>query len=157
MRHGCSTSAGWSVRNSTLTLGPAPKTSSWPAMPVTAGTSVDWTKDEVQDWTLPPRQDAGECPALPGNWPHADAELLSASVELATLDLGIDGLHTKYGDDADSRADYREIEARRNEVIEILIERPARTLEGIEAKAESVVQLGDDWKWAVDLGRSLAD
>jgi hypothetical protein len=95
---------------------------------------VDWA-DYQQEPGWPLYQDSGIRPKFPAQWPHVDGELTAASFELAVVDLAIDGLHKQFGDDADSRDDYHELEDMRARAIEVLADREPRSWDGICAKA----------------------
>jgi hypothetical protein len=73
--------------------------------------------------------------AMPASCPQIDSDLTSAACEIEMLDFAIDGLHAKFGDDADSRADYLNAAARRQELIGLICEQHARSWDGIWAKA----------------------
>src|SRR5450759_4733104 len=87
--------------------------------------------------TIPPAS-AASAPAALARWPEVDGALMHASCDLTVVDLAITGLYTKYGDDADSREDYLAIEQQRDENIEILSTVPAKSWDGIWAKAAAL-------------------
>jgi hypothetical protein len=72
---------------------------------------------------------------MPASCPQIDSDLTSAACEIEMLDFAIEGLHAKFGDDADSREDYLKASARRCELIELICEQHARSWDGIWAKA----------------------
>ena len=88
-----------------------------------------------------------------------DGELRQASDDLVEIDAAIERLHKKYGDDADSRDDYRELEERRNDAIGTLSSVPASSMIGIKAKA-SALQLDElfiDFESHQQIALSLAE
>ena len=91
--------------------------------------------------------------------PQGDGELRQASNDLVEIDAAIERLHKKYGDDADSRGDYHELEARRDDAIGTLSSVPASLMIGIKAKA-SALQLDElviDFESHQEIAVSLAD
>lgn len=69
---------------------------------------------------------------------NLDGDVISAMRDMVNLDNAIDRLHHEYGDDADSREDYRVLEAKREEVLELLYSKRARTPAGMVAKAAAL-------------------
>lgn len=131
------------------------------ALAVLDAVGVDWKSDksrrEGRDPIPLPR---GSGAALPGNWPHADAELLSASVELTTLDLGIDGYLTKHPDALEETdPEFKALEDRRWAVLDLLASTPAHTVEGMRVKAEALElkPILDDHETMGAIAASLAD
>ena len=108
--------------------------------------------------TIPPAP-AADAPAGLARWPGADGALMHASCDLTVMDLAISGLHSKYGDDADSREDYRAIEQQRDEDIEILSTVSAKSWDGIWAKAATLrsKRMIEDYESALAIAASLAD
>ena len=91
--------------------------------------------------------------------PQGDGELRQASNDLVEIDAAIDRLHKSYGDDADSRGDYHELEARRDDAIGTLSSVPASSMIGIKAKA-SALQLDElflDFESHREIALSLAE
>jgi hypothetical protein len=89
----------------------------------------------------------------------SDGELRQASNDLVEIDAAIDRLHKSYGDDADSRGDYHELEARRDDAIGTLSSVPASSMIGIKAKA-SALQLDElftDFESHQQIALSLAE
>jgi predicted metalloprotease len=84
---------------------------------------------------------------------------MHASCDLTVMDLAINGLHSKYGDDADSREDYLAIEQQRDENIEILSSVRAESWAGIWAKAAALrsKRTIEDYESALAIAASLAD
>jgi hypothetical protein len=80
----------------------------------------------------------GAPPAALARWPEVDGALMHASCDLTVVDLAITGLYSKYGADADGRDDYLAIEQQRDENIEILSTVPAKSWDGIWAKAAAL-------------------
>jgi hypothetical protein len=76
---------------------------------------VDWRSD-LNDHRQP-ISDSGIRPELPAAWPHVDAELIGAAACLASSEAAIQDLHTRYGDDADSREDYQQMEEERRSAL----------------------------------------
>ena len=66
--------------------------------------------------------------------PQIDGELHQALDDLVEMDAALAALHKKHGDDTDSRDDYHELEARRDDAIGTLISVPASSMAGIKAK-----------------------
>ena len=91
--------------------------------------------------------------------PQVDGELRQASNDLVEIDAAIDRLHKSYGDDADSRGDYHELEARRDDAIGTLISVPASSMVGIKAKAAAlqIGELFDDYEAHQQIALSLAE
>lgn len=116
---------------------------------------VDWRNQEHSEWQY---VDSGRRPSIAG-FSAADSQLVTAVREIQILDLRIQELHDKFGDDADGRDDYHEMEARRDEVLEILATIPARSHEGLVAKAEALTQrrLIEDFERHGAVASSLAD
>ena len=91
--------------------------------------------------------------------PQVDGELRQALNDLVEIDAAIERLHKKYGDDADSRGDYRELEERRNDAIGTLSSVAASSMIGIKAKA-SALQLDElfiDFESHQQIALSLAE
>jgi hypothetical protein len=117
------------------------------------------------DWRQPKRDmginhnDSGERPDLPPNWPHVDGELCRALEDLVAIDFAIDRLHKAFGDDADSRDDYRDLSEKRNDCIATLIEVPASSMVGIQAKAAALRldRMFEDFEQHQQIAVSLAD
>jgi hypothetical protein len=88
-----------------------------------------------------------------------DGALRLAFENLVATDAAIAGLHKTFGDDADSREDYLELEEQRDECIATLIEVPAASMAGILAKA-SALRLDvmiEDYDQHQQIAVSLAD
>ena len=68
----------------------------------------------------------------------ADAELTEALSNVRALDLAIEELQEKFGDDADQRIDYGELESRQYDALDVLATVPARSKEGMTAKAAAL-------------------
>ena len=88
---------------------------------------------------------------------HTD--LIGACRELHTLDLGLQNLHQKFGDDADSRDDYLAMCDRRLRTLEVLAAGPAKKTADIAAKAEALLErsVQEAYEHAVKIGASLAN
>src|ERR1700752_3444954 len=88
-----------------------------------------------------------------------DRTLRLAANDMKAHDQAINELHKAYGDDADSRQDYRKIEALRTACIKTLVEVESSSLVGLLAKAEAVRQLDlrADHEGQQDVALSLAD
>ena len=67
-----------------------------------------------------------------------DLKLSNAVTHMRESDYAINALYKKYGDDADSRADYQQAETDREAALEILATKRARTPRGMVAKAEAL-------------------
>jgi hypothetical protein len=80
-------------------------------------------------------EDTGHRPELPPNWPQIDGDLSRALKDLELTEAALSGLISTFGDDADERADYLGLEAKRNEHIATLITVSASSMAGIQAKA----------------------
>jgi hypothetical protein len=65
-------------------------------------------------------------------------DLAAAAAELTSIDAAIEAMHKKYGDDADSRKDYRRLSGRRFDLLHILGSTPALSLGGLAAKAAAL-------------------
>ena len=87
-----------------------------------------------------------------------DGELIEACGELQKLDLGLQELHQKFGDDADSRDDYLAMCDRRFRTLEVLAAVPAKSTADIAAKAEVLLErsVQEAYDHAVKIGASLA-
>ena len=97
--------------------------------------------------------------ASKSNDPQGDGELRQASDDIVEIDAAIERLHKKYGEAADSRDDYHELEARRDDAIGTLISVPASSMAGIKAKA-SALQLDElftDFESHQQIALSLAE
>lgn len=90
---------------------------------------------------------------------HLDTELVKAAHDMEVVDKAINSLHDKFGDDADSRADYRSLQRQRNDAIATLIVVPALSPAGIGAKAAALRQsrLIEDYEQHQQVAVSLAD
>jgi hypothetical protein len=88
-----------------------------------------------------------------------DGALRLAFENLVATDAAIAGLHATFGDDADSREDYAELEEKRNECIATLIEVPAASMAGILAKAAALrlKVMIEDYDQHQQIAVSLAD
>ena len=88
-----------------------------------------------------------------------DGALRLAFENLVATDAAIAGLHATFGDDADSREDYAELEEKRNECIATLIEVPAASMAGILAKASALrlKVMIEDYDQHQQIAVSLAD
>ena len=98
-------------------------------------------------------------PASAVSSPMLDGDLRQAFGDIVEIDAAIDRLHKSYGDDADSRGDYHELEARRDDTIGTLISVPASSMAGIKAKA-SALQLDElftDFESHQQIALSLAE
>jgi hypothetical protein len=118
------------------------------------------------DWRQPKRdmgldhEDTGERPALPAGWPEVDGELVEAYQQIVLLDAKIDEFCTTISDeDRYTHQGYLEAEDARFDAIDRLIDIPARSWEGIRAKAAALKmrQILDDVSRAGVLAESLAD
>ena len=77
--------------------------------------------------------------ALPPASAGADDGALRLAFEnLVATDAAIAGLYKTFGDDADSREDYAELEEKRDECIATLVDVPASSMAGIQAKAAAL-------------------
>jgi hypothetical protein len=96
---------------------------------------------------------------LPASWPHVDAELIDAAARVAASDAAIEQLHKAFGDDADDRKDYQQIEEERTDALDLLAETPARSLDGMQAKAATLKrrQVEEDPGATGAIAASLAD
>ena len=118
---------------------------------------VDW-RQRKEDLGLN-HEDSGKRPDLPPHWPRLDGELRQAFDDLVAADAAIDSLHKAYGDDADSRDDYRDLSEKRNGCIATLVEVQASSMVGIQAKA-SALRLDlmfEDFEQHQQIAVSLAD
>jgi hypothetical protein len=96
--------------------------------------------------------------ALPAFEPERkDLDLINATCEMHKGDAAIDHLHETY-DDADSRDDYYQHNVERDAALEVLRSTPARTWNGIVAKAEAVSEgrLIEDYARHGKISASLA-
>jgi hypothetical protein len=91
--------------------------------------------------------------------PQVDGELRQSSNDIVEIDAAIDRLQKKYGDAADSRDDYHELEARRDDAIVTLIRVPASSMVGIKAKASALQldRLFEDYEMHQQVALSLAE
>ena len=88
-----------------------------------------------------------------------DGELRQALDDLVEMDAALEALHTKHGDDADSRDDYLECQDMRDDAIATLIDVRASSTAGIMAKA-SALQLNalfEDYESHQAIALSLAE
>jgi hypothetical protein len=117
------------------------------------------------DWRQPKRdmeidhQDNGDRPPLPTNWPEVDGDLRQALDDLVATDSALAGLHKAFGDDADSREDYQDLEEKRNDCIGTLVTVPASSMAGIQAKAAALrlKVMIEDYDQHQQIAVSLAD
>jgi hypothetical protein len=88
-----------------------------------------------------------------------DTELVQAAHGMEAADKAIDSLHDKFGDDADSRADYHALQRQRNDHIATLIVVPALSAVGVQAKAGALrlKRLIEDYEQHQQVAVSLAD
>ncbi|PAY05433.1 hypothetical protein CK489_29050 [Bradyrhizobium sp. UFLA03-84] len=100
---------------------------------------VDW-RSSPDDERLVGEIDNGNRPDLPANWPEVDGDLRQAVEDMKAHTAAIDRLHRLHGDDADSRDDYAQLEALRDDCITTLIERGALSMVGVLAKATALQQ-----------------
>lgn len=70
--------------------------------------------------------------------PQVDGELRQALADIIEINAALNGLFKKYGDDADSRGDFLELEARLDHATDTLISVPASSMAGIKAKAAAL-------------------
>jgi antirestriction protein len=66
------------------------------------------------------------------------ADLAAAAAELTAVDASIEAMHKKYGDEADSRKDYRRLSRRRFDLLRMFGSTPALSLGDVEAKAAAL-------------------
>src|SRR3981189_2583080 len=88
-----------------------------------------------------------------------DADLVQAAHDLQAIDQTISDMFDKYGDDTDSRSDYRELELKRNDHIATRVIVPALSAAGVQAKA-TVLRLNrliEDNEQHQQVAVSLAD
>jgi hypothetical protein len=87
-----------------------------------------------------------------------DLDLINATCDMHKGDAAINHLHDKYGDDADSREDYHQLNAERDTALETLRSRRAHTSNGTIAKAEAVSEkiLSEDYDRHGEIAVSLA-
>jgi hypothetical protein len=65
-------------------------------------------------------------------------DMAAAAAELTAIDDSIAALHKKYGDEADSRKDYRRLSRRRSDLLRMFGSTPALSVGDIEAKASAL-------------------
>jgi hypothetical protein len=89
----------------------------------------------------------------------SDAELVQAARGVQATDQAISELHDKFGDDADSRADYHARERERDDYIATLVVVPALGADGVQAKAAALRlrTLIEDHSRHQEVAVSLAD
>jgi hypothetical protein len=97
--------------------------------------------------------------AAPTSAAQSDAELAGAARELDAADQALGDLHRKYGDDADCREDYLDLDARRGTCIATLITVSAKSVTGIQAKAVVLRsrRMIEDYRQHQQIAVSLAD
>jgi hypothetical protein len=83
----------------------------------------------------------------------------AGSSALTRADVAIDDLHKNHGDDADSREDDARVADQRWDAIDVLATKPARSPQGLVAKAEAVStrRLFDDFACHQRVATSLAE
>ena len=88
-----------------------------------------------------------------------DGALRLAFENLVATDAAIAGLYKTFGDDADSREDYAELEEKRDECIATLVDVPASSMAGIQAKAAALrlKLMIEDYDQHQQIAVSLAD
>jgi hypothetical protein len=118
---------------------------------------VDWRGHPDRDFF--DYRDSGFRPDRPASWPHVDARLIEAAARVAASEAAIEDLHKWFGDDADSREDYQEISEERADALDVLVETPARSFDGIQAKAATLKrrQVEEDPGATGAIAASLAD
>ena len=91
--------------------------------------------------------------------PQGDGELRKALDDLVEMDASLEALHTKHGDDADSRDDYLECQDMREDAIATLTDVRAASTAGILAKASALQlqALFEDYESHQEIAVSLAD
>ena len=87
------------------------------------------------------------------------SDLSADAAELKMIDGAITQMHIEFGDDADSRKDYRTLAARRREILEIFGSTAALSQSDIEAKALALSQRAtlEDYRITALVAKSLAD
>jgi hypothetical protein len=102
---------------------------------------------------------AGPALAVSLDNPQIDGELHQALVDIIEIDAALYVLREKYGDDADSRDDFLELEARRYDAIDTLSSVRASSMVGIKAKAAAlqIGELFDDYERHQEIALSLAE
>jgi hypothetical protein len=118
---------------------------------------VDWRG--YPDREADSYRDSGFRPDRPDAWPHVDARLIEAAARVGSAEAAIDDLHKRFGDDADRREDYQEISEERADALDVLAETPARSFDGIQAKAATLKrrQVEEDPGATGAIAASLAD
>ena len=88
-----------------------------------------------------------------------DGALRLAFENLVATDAAIAGLYKAFGDDADSREDYADLEEKRDECIATLIDVSASSMAGIQAKAAALrlKAMIEDYDRHQQIAVSLAD
>ena len=98
-------------------------------------------------------------PASAVSSPMLDGDLRQACGDIGEIYAARDRMYKKYGDAADSRDDYQELEDRLDDAVETLISVPASSMDGIKAKA-SALQLDElfaDYEAHQQIALSLAE
>ena len=100
---------------------------------------VQWRSEREVDrpYDLGEAHDREPAP-LPYGWPQTDAEILTALVDLRRLDIAIESLlaHLPVGRDVDLLPGYSDLQEARRSVLDVLQERRALSLAGLQAKAK---------------------
>jgi hypothetical protein len=81
-----------------------------------------------------PYEDSGHRPALPEQWPHADAEIIAAAREIETIEETYRDLMSEHED----HPRLAELDDQRRYLLGVLENTQARTVEGMQAKAAVV-------------------
>jgi hypothetical protein len=118
---------------------------------------VDWPGHPDRDFF--DYRDSGFRPDRPASWPHVDARLIEAAARVAASEAAIEDLHKRFGHDADRREDYQQISEDRTDALDLLADKPARSLDGMLAKAATLKrrQVEEDPSATVAIAASLAD
>jgi hypothetical protein len=83
----------------------------------------------------------------------------SRTSNIRDADFAIERLHDKHGDDAESREDYTDADGKRWDAIDILATKPARSSNGLVAKAEVLTdrRLSEDFTSHGRIATSLGE
>lgn len=126
---------------------------------------VDWRKDQgdnaIRRFDEGGRADTGERPALPFAWPEPDAVLLEALDDMDRQSAALEAFHNAGSDarDGDETPGYDAVDDARDLALERLTKERARTLTGLQVKAQALLRTwidGSNFHLRDELVRSLA-
>ena len=105
---------------------------------------VDWRQDLNDDtrrfFDEGGRADTGARSEMPRGWPVPDAALLNAVADLQRLDAMLAAIPSPADHDLDELPEWRALDAARDTAIETLTRTRAKTMPGLQAKAQALLR-----------------